>query len=139
MMFDFFLKYFLPPNGKATDGDVFRWRLFISLFVLAMGFHVAWVCGFVPGLSGVAFADDVEQKIDTRLKPIEEKLTKVSTGVDTLLKMEYSQSIRNEMQALCNTEDQRERDRINTTIERLQEAYIAVAGARYATPSCDAL
>ena len=138
-MIDFFVKYFLPPNGKATESDIFRWRLFISFFVLAVSFHIAWVCGWLPNTSGVAFADDVDKKIDEKLAPIEKKLTKVSSGVDTLLKMGYAEKIRAAAKSRCDTTDNHERARINSTIDALQQSYKEVSGDTYDIPSCDDL
>lgn len=132
-------KEVLPPMDGVT-----RWRVIVSISIMLLCGHVAWSCGWIPGVAGLAQADEIGPKIDEKLRPIEAKLSALTTQTSALselvkqsLKSQYSEEIRKAITARCNTEDPEERRRINETIERYQQDYVKVAGERYPMPSCE--
>jgi len=130
-----------PP----MDG-MMRWRVTVSMVIVALVVHVAWSCGWIPGVSGLARADEIDDKIDEKLEPVERKLELLATetaGLSELvkqsLKSQYSESIRRAASARCQLSNPSERRRINDTIERYQQDYESIAGTRYPIPACEDL
>lgn len=123
-----------------------RWRVIISIAIMALFVHVAWACDWIPGVSGLARADEIDDKIDAKLEPVERKLdtltrqtTSLSELVKQSLKSQYSEALRKAVAARCNADSADERRRINDTIERYQQDYDSVAGERYPLPGCGEL
>jgi len=116
-----------------------RWRVTVSMVIVALGVHVAWSCGWIPGVSGLARADEIDDKIDEKLEPVERKLDELTDLVKQSLKSQYSESIRRAAAARCQVSDPSERRRINDTIERYQQDYESIARTRYPIPACEDL
>lgn len=50
------------PPAEATPRALARWRLAVAAGFFALAFHVAWACGWVPGLPGFAEARDLQEQ-----------------------------------------------------------------------------
>jgi len=99
----------LPPDIPR----LVRWRLTIALAIAMLFFHVAWACGLVPGVPGFARADEVDEKIGEKLKPLYEQvgqIAKQQADTDEVVKEiradQLAQRIR-ELQALRCTNGNR--------------------------------
>ena len=44
-------------SSLASSDAAGMWRVFIALLLVG---HIAWACGWLPGISGFAFANDVD-------------------------------------------------------------------------------
>jgi len=135
------LKTLIPPNINA----VLKWRLAVTVCLIALGFIAAWGIGVLPWSSGVAMADNVDTKIQNAIQPINAKLA-VNTGfLKTLVLAEYAESIRGTLRARCKATDPQEKDRLNRELERKQTEYQSVTktatqpGRRYPEPDCEDL
>src|SRR5690606_40777124 len=121
----------LPPdNGK--DASRWRWKVWATLMaIIAVGsFHIAAVKGMIPGVDGVAHADDIKN-IDKRLTALEEKQ-------NVALRLQLAAEI-------CRVWRQRQTETgtvtraiLDNAFDRLQEDYASVnRGVRYSAVECD--
>lgn len=141
------LQGLLPPMDEMT-----KWRLSISCVAIVGLLHVLWACGWIPGFSGFAFADEVDQKIERALTPIKEEIGQAkaqavanSKYLKTLVLAQHAETIRGLVRSRCNTNDAQEKERLNTLIESYQSQYMEVGGdgisngPRYQEPDCEDL
>lgn len=94
------------------------------LWVIAVSFHIAWVCGLTTFLGFTppfAKADDV-----TELK----RITSASARVT------LSKEIREQSRIRCSATDQAIIDAITRYIDSLQNEYERIAGQRYPEAEC---
>ena len=145
-MFEKILSFIAPPGVGASPRKVFYWRLMISGFVLLLIVHISHISGFIPGFDGVAFAEDVDLKIERALEPINSDLktiknaqSKQSSYLVLLVKSDLSRLIDRELRARCSATTRDEKDRIKSAIESYQNDYEEVAGDEYTEPKCDEL
>lgn len=135
-----FLSHLVPPGMDST----MKWRSAASLAILVLMIHAFAIRGWLPGVVGMARADDIDTRIEARLEPIQRQLNALETqskATNDLLKAsllsQYTRDIRAAVAAKCATTDSRERERIDNTIESFQQQYESVADKRYALPRCD--
>ena len=61
------VKAVLPPEEEDMHA-VRRWRLNHSMLLIfvgtAMGVHILWACGFIPGVPGFARSDELHSVVD---------------------------------------------------------------------------
>ena len=130
----------LPPDIPR----LVRWRLTIALAIAMLFFHVAWACGLVPGVPGFARADEVDEKIGEKLKPLYEQvgqIAKQQADTDEVVKEiradQLAQRIR-ELQALrCTNGNRHDNERIDSEIESAQRPYRKLMGERYPVARCE--
>lgn len=110
--------FFMEDNPNARR----RWRLTVALVLLLVGFHVAWACGFVPGLDGFARADSVAVvKSDVamiRTELLEQRL--------------FETRVR---QCTSTTSDARQYH--GEKLQELRRTYYSVTGHDYPVPTCE--
>lgn len=58
-----FVDFVFMIEDNSTTGTR-RWRIVVSLIIVALGFHVVWACNFIPGLDGFARAGAVDRYRD---------------------------------------------------------------------------
>lgn len=55
----------LVPPADTPGEKLLLWRVTLVLFngfiAIVMTIHIAWACGFLPGFSGFALADDIQE------------------------------------------------------------------------------
>ena len=87
----------------------------------------------------MAFAGDVDAKIEAALTPINAQLS----TQDSYLKRLVKKDIREELYALfielCNAETAAEGEKVRNEIADLQSEYEILIGRKYAQPNCDEL
>lgn len=106
------------------------------LFILTIGVcvHIAWVCGYIPGLSGVAWASDVAslevQQHNTEL---------------TILKGQMDESLIKRCQLVnvpAGTDSstlQQTLNYVNQNIREMSDRYFELTKRQYNFQSCDVL
>lgn len=124
-----FARSILPPADEA-DGDAMRsWRLNHSITLLfvtaALSVHIAWACGFIPGLYGFAHAGELmavsKQVKETQL---------------TLLDQSIMEARRNE----CRFTKQNNKDGAQFAASRLRallSQWHDLSTHEYLLPTCD--
>ncbi len=141
------LRCLIPPGPEATVKQIFRWRCVIaSTAVLALlGVFVIFGALERIGMSGFARADDVDQKIQKALQPVNLRLTSIETSQSTqglyivrLVKSDIAQDIHAEKRAWCRADTSQEKQRLREKLDELHQEYEKVAGTgKYATePDC---
>lgn len=119
------------PPASADERQLGVWRAFIATATLLLMFglagHIAWACGYIPGLPGFARAQDVhELKTDFRKQQI--RLLE-----QALLDMRARQ-------CRAIVDDNREAKRFTAErMAQLSTEYYALAGYLYPVPDCNAL
>lgn len=144
------IKHIIPPKSSAPGEDVFAWRVVVAiavtlLFTALLGFAL-WSTGWLLGLSGFAYADDVEEKIEQAIEPINTKLSAIDKSVtiqsgylEQLVKSDFATRIDREIRARCSATTREEKARIKSAIDTYQQGYEAVAGDKYDEPDCEDL
>lgn len=128
-----------PEDAEWKHVNRWRWNVTLTLLVLAGG------CGWAYGPKGFAWANDMDTKIDSKLKPVVESQQRTDAKVDKLsvlileqLASKTAADIRLNISTRCRTPvaDQRKRDELWVEKERLQDQYEAYKGKRAPEPSC---
>lgn len=139
MVKDVLIELFPPDVPRLV-----RWRLMISFTCAVFLFHIAWACGFVPGVPGFALADDVDQKIDQAMQPVRAQLGQITTQIasqDDILKSirldQLAARIRDLQQQRCEAKDRHVKESIDEEIDRQQRQYRVLAGERCPLPACE--
>jgi hypothetical protein len=115
-----------------------------------MLFHIAWACGFLPGVSGFAYANELDEKIDGKLQPIYGQLGAITTQLAEsreaqkeaqkvqarILQSQLSAQLRDLHRLKCSTQDDHVRMRMERDIEEVQQEYRELSGERYPLPAC---
>lgn len=94
--------------------------------------HVAWACGWLPGITGFALAadlDDKQQSIEVRLGQIE---TRLNASLEILMAQEICRLYR-----LRDTADEGQLiSQLSRSLEEKQQAYATISGSRYPLSEC---
>lgn len=124
-----------------------RARVLRLLFRIIVSAHILWACGFLApmGLTGFVFADDVDSKIESAVKPIYGQLGAITSQLadqDAVLKAirsdQLATTIRELHAVLCLTENRHDRERLAAGIEVAQRQYRALVGDWYPLDGCTA-
>lgn len=113
-LFDFTASI-VPPEHRTTV-----WRVLITLIIAG---HVAWACGWVPGVSGFAMADEVSD-VKEDVKTIQ---------IDLVDAQIFEQRLRQ-----CQSTDQARQVHAQR-LQRLLRRYQELTGRNYQLPSCSDL
>ncbi len=141
--------FVVPPGKDADEERIQHYRILMSLFLVGTILMFAWFLGASPWSEGVAFADDVEVRIEAALEPVTERLTAIETEqtvqsgyLKSLVKSDLRDQIDRMVRSRCElnaTDDQDDdvaKDLINDTIANYQEQFEKVAGEDYNEPEC---
>ena len=139
MVRDALIELFPPDVPRLV-----RWRLTISFVCAVFLFHVLWACGFVPGVPGFAYADEVDKKIGKALEPLYAQvgqLAKQQADTDEVVKDIRAEQIATRLRELktmlCNAANHADSARLNTDIEVAQRQYRQLTGERYPAQECE--
>lgn len=147
-MFDLIDRFFPEDNPKSLK----RWRRSVgavSLIGLAVGlFFILAATTGVPLGGTLAWAGEVEKKIDSKVsaavKPLEERMTKVETAVTEttsttriLLAKLASDQVDALVRRRCKSGDADEIQYLSKEIRKYQDDYEASRGKPYPTPTCE--
>ena len=100
------------------DAWVPIWRFSV---VAAISIHIAWSCGWLPGMSGFAMADTVQQNTGT---------------LNRILAINLADRIDRILAYQCEHPGDRSRDE---DLHNLLQDYLDTTGKQYSRPSCDYL
>lgn len=137
----------VPIDGdedpKTERRKIRRWRALVGLFVLVMGFHVAWACGLLPNFSGFAVADAVDRKVEAaradllaRLEKQEQRVQRIEDNVAAVLKLQIESRLRDLAREVCASTSPRMADLLEGEIASLQNEHQKLADERYPLPAC---
>lgn len=134
----------LFSNATSDDGKtVVRWRLTITVLVVSCCGVLLIFSGAMTsiGVPSVAFAEDVDKKIETALKPVTAQLTLHDGYLKRLVKSDIRDDLYNKLEELCRSEDSEHKQEIRDEINDLQTEYKAITGSKdnYPLPSCGEL
>ncbi len=140
------LKFLWLTDEEPTRRQVFFWRLIVSCFMTVSVLFAVWALGGLSGASGLAYADDVDVKIQQAIAPVNTRLTSIESEqtvqggfLKTLVKNDFARLIRSELRARCKSTSSEEKERINAAIVTYQEGYENAAGEKYEEPDCEDL
>lgn len=119
--------------AEAVKSPTVAWRLIVTLIV---GVHIAWACGWLPGIQGFALAAEVDDETTT----IKSRLTAIETKQDIALRI----ALADEICRLYALRDQSVSQptlwrTLNDTFNDRQEDYAAInSGREYDVSQCSA-
>jgi len=131
-MFDKFFEwaaFILPPLENTPLG---KWRMAVAGAVCAFSFHVAWACGWVPGLQGFALADDARVQVQT--------VQQLQQGQNTILVRLIAGDIEAARQQQCRaiqTNNRAAADGWAVSLNSSLREYLTLAGREYVLRSCE--
>ena len=141
-----FLKWLIPPREDATNGHLHGWRWAVAVTAVC-GLFIGMVgLGWVPKLNGYAYAEDIDNKIENALKPVNDRLESIETSqtaqgnyLTRLVKSDIAQDIHAEKIAWCRADTSQEKQRLREKLDQLQDEYEEAAGVgKHATePDCE--
>lgn len=119
------------PPGDASPITLARWRLAVAGGFFAMAFHVAWACGWVPGLPGFAEARDLrEQQVIVQ---------EVAQGQNLILVRLIAADIETARQRQCQALRENNRaaaDGWAVSLNTALREYLTFAGREYVVRPC---
>lgn len=124
------LSAIIPP-AEANPRALARWRLSMAAFVFAFCFHVAWACGYIPGLPGFAQARDLTEQRTL--------VQQVSEGQEAILVRLIRADIESARQQQCRALRENNRAAAEGWAVSLRTAlaeYQSLAGAEYRLREC---
>lgn len=117
-----------------------RDRATIGLFMLAISLHVAWVCGWLPGIPGMARMIDV-QAADGELRQqvvgLRARVENVGDQVKEMLRIQMEERARGLKAERCRATTETARARLAREISVLQSSYRRLTGESLAVPDCE--
>ena len=137
----------LRPPKPGDDVEAWRRSVFGALVLILVysAFHAIWALGWMAtiGYAG-PYADieqirkDVDRKIETAIKPLQEKIDSTYTTSNAILRALYLPQIRAKVRERCDTAEADKRAAINQELDRIKEEYKHFAGAEFGPdPRCD--
>lgn len=120
------------------------WALRLG-FRIIVTIHIAWACGLLApmGLSGFAFGDDIDLKVQAAVEPLRAELGKVASKVERteemskrILQGQIAAQLRDLNRLRCTTTDQATRSRMERDIEEAEQEYKLLTGERYPLSAC---
>lgn len=143
-MWDIFDRFFPEDDPKSVK----RWRRSVgAVSLLSLGLAVVLTFAGTTGIplaGNLAWAGDVDKKINASVKPLEERMTKVEAAVtattDTtkiLLAKLASDQIDQLVRRRCRSGDSDEIQYLSKEIRRYQDDYELSRGKPYPTPTCE--
>ncbi len=116
-----------------------RDRSFIGLFMLGVSLHIAWSCGWLPGLSGFAFASDIKStsaQLSERVASVSKRVDQVDARVLAILRLQLHDRIRALVVERCRTDDPSTRTLILRELAALHLQYYELFRIPAAEPPC---
>lgn len=128
-----FLDLILPPSTRAE-----RRKAALAVFHIGVLAFVLWGMGWlgVIGYPGLARANDVDDKIEQAVKPINQKLDALAQVTQQIRIDQVAARIRDLQMAYCATTDHDVANRLALEIETSQLEYRRLTGDRYPVQSC---
>jgi len=130
-----FLKYLVVPEDDASPRRWLIWRLSVAGTALMALFVGLCGLGWIPAVDGFAYAEDIDDKIEAALEPVNTRLTSIEDSQDVqggylmrLVKSDIAQDIHAEKTAWCRADDDHEKQRLREKLDELQYEYEKVAG-----------
>jgi hypothetical protein len=118
----------------------------VSVVVLAFGFHVAWACGYVPGVAGFATEDQVEevaisaesaeQAAEAAREEARQLVQEVQSSVVDLQSEILEERISNLQTLRCRTDDSELHDQYSARINRNMAKYRSINGYYFQLTPC---
>lgn len=140
-----FLKYLVPPEDDAGPRRWLVWRSSVAgVALIALLIGLAGL-GWIPAVDGFAYAEDIDDKIERALEPVNLRLTSIEDSqlvsglyLTRLVKSDIAQDIHAEKAAWCRADDSHEKQRLREKLDELQIEYEKVAGKGKAAtePDC---
>ena len=124
--------------GIAADilkSPTSAWR---AALLLLLGGHIAWSCGWIPGITGFALAQDLEdqeEQIEEQLARVEDQVERVEEKLSTVLRIALAQEVcrlfrlRNEATGALQSQ-------LHNSMLEKQDEYVLATGTRYPVSEC---
>jgi hypothetical protein len=131
----------MEPGERQAAARVVLWAIVVS--------HIAWACGWIPGLQGFAFASEVDDKIAEVVRPLERQLRGLERDVADVRKEQRAARVTalegllfETRRAQCSAirDENREAMRFYAQrMDQLRAEYHGTTGREYAPASCSEL
>lgn len=128
----------MKPEERRNMARFFLW-LIVTL-------HIAWACGWIPGMQGFAFASDVDDKISEAIAPIKDevreidrKLTRVEREVIAARIATLEKSLFDLRKAQCTAISRENPEAVEFYGRQMQEVrsqYYSATSREYQAPTC---
>ncbi len=143
-----YLRCLIPPGPKATAKQVYAWRWAIAIIAVSALVIVSAANDWIPRVTGFAhaYAEDVDDKIEKALAPVNARLTSIETSqtaqgnyITRLVKSDIAKDIHADKIAWCRADTSSEKQRLRERLDELQEEYEEAAGKgkRATEPDCE--
>ncbi len=148
MLFRFlpFLRFLSVPENGANARSWLVWRMsVVGVALTALVIGLAGL-GWIPRLSGYAYAEDIDFKVkvalvpvNARLKSIDDRQAAQGVFLTRLVKSDIAEDIHGDKLLWCKAETQHEKQRLRAGLDVLQQEYEKVAGLgqRCTEPECE--
>jgi hypothetical protein len=137
----------VDPSNPTLSAHLRSNFLLVMALSMLGAFHIAWVCGYLPGNPGVAWAADVAKKNDQQDGQInqlrldlDQKFDRLSHGQDGMELLLVRSSLRESEHDLCiaiRQHDQAMMTAVNREIGTLSDRFYALAGRPYVLDNCE--
>lgn len=125
----------------AEKHNVARFLLWVIIVV-----HISWACGWIPGMQGFAFADDVDRKVAAAVDPlkaevreIDRKLSRVEREVVAARIATMEKMLFDLRKAQCTAIARQNPEAVEFYARHIQEVksqYFAATSREYQAPTC---
>ncbi len=139
-----FLRFLSVPENGANARSWLVWRMSVVGVALTALFIGLAGLGWIPRLSGYAYAEDIDFKVTAALVPVNTRLGNIETSQTTqglylmrLVKSDIAADIHGDKLLWCKAETQHEKQRLRAGLDELQQEYKDLAGMRCTEPECE--
>jgi len=139
----------VPPKieGNPELTAYLRSNSLLNITILVVGtFHIAWVCGYLPGNPGVAWAQevrddktDLDGKIRQQADMSARRQKHLEMSLDNLTLLSVKLNLKSAVHDLCEAEESHNQLALNSAsgaIDNLADQYRKLTGYPYQIPDC---
>ncbi len=139
----------IPPTieGNPELTAYLRSNSLLNVTIVVFGaFHIAWVCGYLPGNPGVAWAQEtradkarIEWRIRQQSETSAQRQQRLELSLDNLTLLSVRFNLKTAMHDLCEAEQSHNQLALNSAasaIDSLSDEYHKLTGWNYQVPDC---
>lgn len=128
----------MEPEARRNVARFFLW------FIVVV--HIAWACGFIPGVQGFAYATDIDRKVEEAISPIksevaeiDRKLTRVEREVIAARIATLEKSLFDLRKAQCTAIARDNAEAVefySRQMQAVRSEFYTATGREYQAPTC---